>query len=98
MKPIMPNSRWMYELLLNVYPRELRSRFATDMVEVFEDFLAEAALERGAVGIVSLWCTAVWELVSIGVPSRLKSTGVIAGTLSFLVSTAIAWVFFHAVG
>ncbi len=98
MKPIMPNSRWMYELLLHVYPRELRSRFGADMVEVFEDLLTEATREGGAVGIASLWCTAVWELVSIGVPSRVKSTGVIAGTLSFLVSTAIAWVFFHAVG
>ncbi len=91
-------SGWTYRCLLIAYPRELRRRFGADMIEVFEDQLYEAALQGGRSGIVSLWRTALWELASVAVPLRLESSMVIAGALSFLVSSAIAWVFFRSVG
>ncbi len=98
MELIIRWSGWVYGCLLIAYPRKLRRRFARDMVEVFEDQLYEAAMQRNRSGIVSLWRTALWELASVGVPSRLESTTVIAGVVSFLVSSTIAWVFFRSVG
>jgi hypothetical protein len=68
------------------------------MVEVFLDLLRAAIVERGASGVVDLWCTALWELVSVGVPSRLKTGTIVAGALSLAVSSFIAWIFFRAVG
>lgn len=43
---------WVYCRLLIFYPRELREKFGTEMVEIFEDLLCEAAgPQRGGVGI-----------------------------------------------
>jgi hypothetical protein len=98
MERIVRWSGWIYGYLLIAYPRELRRRFGANMVEVFEDQLYEAGVQRGRLGIVSLWRTALWELASVAIPSRLESTTVIAGTVSFLVSSAIAWIFFRSVG
>jgi hypothetical protein len=95
---IVRMSGLLYGFLLNVYPAELRRRFATDMVEVFEDLLSDAHSERGAVGIASTWGHALWEFASVGLLSRLSSSAVIAAALSFVVASAIAWVFFRAVG
>jgi hypothetical protein len=93
--------RWsgrIYGCLLVLYPRELRCRFGADMAEVFEDALRATMVERGASGVADLWYTALWELASVGLPSRLKTNTIVAGTLSFAVSSLIAWIFFRAVG
>jgi hypothetical protein len=88
----------IYRWLLVFYPAELRCRFGADMVEVFEDLIEDAVVERGATGIVWLWSTVLCEFVTVGLPSRLSTGAVIAVTLSFAVSSVIAWVFFRAVG
>ncbi len=88
----------MYRWLSYLYPRELRGRFGVSMVEVFEDQLAEERQRRGISGIVSVWSTALWEVASVGMLARLNSTEMIAGTLSLLVSSLIAWIFFRTVG
>jgi hypothetical protein len=88
----------IYRWLLLLYPAELRCRFGVDMVEVFEDLISDAVVERGVLGIVWLWSTVFWEFVSVGLPSPLTTSAVIAATLSFTVSSVIAWVFFRAVG
>jgi hypothetical protein len=75
-------SSWIYGCLLIAYPRELRRRFGADVIEVFEEQLCEAAMQCGRSGIVSLWCTALWELASVAA-SRLESTTVIAGPCRF---------------
>jgi hypothetical protein len=93
--------RWsvrIYRHLLILYPHELRCRFGAEMAEVFEDLLCAGMVERGAAGGAALWCTALWEFASVGIPSRLKASAILAGTLSFAVSSVIAWVFFRAVG
>jgi hypothetical protein len=95
---IIHASVWAYRRLLNVYPRELRARFATDMTEVFEDLLHDAAAQRGVLGIVELWRTAFVEFATVAVPARLEPNVVIASGLSFVVSSLITWVFLHAVG
>jgi hypothetical protein len=98
METVMRWSARIYGYLLVLYPRDLRCRFGADMAEVFEDVLRAATAERGGSGVVDLWCTALWELASVGVPSRLKTDKIVAGTLSFAVSSFIAWFFFRAVG
>ena len=90
-------SCWVYCRLLIFYPRELREKFSTEMVEIFEDLLCEAAAPQRS-GIALVWRTALWELISVGLVSRLQSTAVIAGILSMIVSSLIAWEFFRAVG
>jgi hypothetical protein len=93
--------RWsvrIYGCLLVLYPRELRCRFGADMVEVFEDVLRAAMVERGGSGVVDLWGTALWELTSVGVRSRLETATIVVVTASFAVSSFIAWIFFRAVG
>ena len=98
MEPVVRVSVWIYRSLLGVYPRDLRTRFSADMAEVFEDLLRDAAEQRGAVGIVDSWRTAFLELVTVAVPAHLKPNVIIAGGLSFVVSSLITWVFLHAVG
>jgi hypothetical protein len=95
---ILRSSAWLYSILLVLYPHDLRARFGPDMLELFENQLNDALKTRGTVGIVRPWFTAVGELLDVAVPARLTSTGAIAGALSFLVSSGIAWVFFRAVG
>lgn len=98
MQRIIHTSVWVYRRLLSVYPPELRARFATDMAEVFEDLLHDAAAQRGAAGIVELWRYASVEFATVAVPARLRPNLIIAASLSFVVSSLITWVFLHAVG
>jgi hypothetical protein len=39
--------------------------------------------------MLSLWCTALWELLSVAAPARLQSPTLIASTVSFLASSAM---------
>jgi hypothetical protein len=61
-------SSWIYRGLLLFYPCELREDFGDEMTEAFTEDLARA---RGALGIASVWCCALSELVTIAVPRRL---------------------------
>lgn len=98
MERIIHASVWAYRNLLRVYPRELRARFAADMAEVFEDLLHDAAEQGGVAGIVELWRDACVEFVAVALPARLKPDMIMAGGLSFVVSSLITWIFLHAVG
>jgi hypothetical protein len=98
MKRLVRVSVWVYRRLLPVYPRELRGRFGQDTAEVFEDLLCEAVEQTGAREIAALWCSALVELGSVAIPSRVKPNVVITGGLSFVVSSLITWVFLPAAG
>jgi hypothetical protein len=93
---IIRGSRMAYSGLLMCYPRELRRRFGAEMTDLFETVLREAVVERGAAGIASSWGLALWELLTVAVPLRLTSNAVIAGALSFLVSSTLFLLFFQA--
>jgi hypothetical protein len=98
MAKLIKFSCWIYCRLLIFYPRELRDRFSGEMVEIFEDLLWQAAPRGAAIGMAPVWRTALWELFSVGIVLRLWSTEVIAGVLSLIISSLIAWQFFRAVG
>ena len=87
-----------YRQLLFVYPRDLRARFATDMLEVFEDLLQESQAQRGPAGALAVWATAGRELLAIAMPLRLHNTRWAAAAISLLISSFIAWIFFRSVG
>lgn len=90
-------SRCLYQHLLICYPSELRSRFGTEMADVFEDLLCEAVAERGVSGVLSSWRTALWELLTIAGPRRFNETTLMACALSFVISSALFLAFFRAV-
>jgi len=94
---IARTSRIIYGGLLMFYPPALRRKFGEEMVDVFVATLCDATVERRAVGIFSLWRSALWELLTVALPSRFASNAVMAGALSFLASAALFLVFFRAV-
>lgn len=91
-------STFAYAQLLIFYPRELRQKFGAHMVELFEDLLRELPPHRPTAAFLRLWRTALWELASVGIVSRLQETALIAAAASILLSSLLAWFFFRAVG
>jgi hypothetical protein len=89
-------SRLVYANLIFLYPSDLRCRFGVEMTDVFEELMRAATMRRGLLGIVSLWRSVLWELLTIAAPSRLTSSSLMAGALSFLASSALFLVFFSA--
>jgi len=84
----------IYSGLLVFYPLELRAKFGEEMLEVFVTLLRN---KHSAVEVFSVWRSALWELLTVALPSRLASNAVMAGVLSFLASAALFLVFFRAV-
>lgn len=97
----MPNiarlSSLVYRRLLIFYPYEFRSKFGTEMVEVFEEAMRDVVLQRGSAGAVFLWVSALWELISTSAPFWLQDPTLMAGTLSLVASTALFLALFRAV-
>jgi len=98
----MPNlirlSCFLYSRLLIFYPRELRQKFGTHMVEIFEDLLLELPPRCTFAAFLSLWRIAFWELATVGVVSRLQETAYIAAAASILLSSLLMWSFFRVMG
>lgn len=90
-------SRVVYAGLLIFYPTDLRRKFGAEMADVFEVVMRDAIVERGLAGMFSPWRSALWELLTVAVPSRLASNVVMAGMISFLASSLLVLAFFRAV-
>jgi hypothetical protein len=90
-------SRSTYTALLYFYPRELRQEFGGEMAELFTALLCDAIADRGPVGIIPPWRSALAELFTVAVPLRLASNAVMAAAISFLASSALVLLFFRAV-
>jgi hypothetical protein len=87
----------LYGVLLFAYPREFRLRFGREMAATFSDQIWDEWNQSGLAGIGRVWRGALWELFSIAMPLRMRSTIVVAATLSFLGSSALSLAFFRAV-
>jgi hypothetical protein len=59
--------------------------------------MRDAIIERGPMATISLWQSALWELLTVALPLRLASNAVMAGAISFLASLALFLVLFRAV-
>lgn len=74
----------LYRLLLLAYPRDFRLRFGTEMAIAFLEQIRAGRDSDGFIGVVRVWLGAVGELFSVAVPLQLRSTIVLAMSLSFL--------------
>jgi hypothetical protein len=79
----------LYRVLLFAYPREFRLRFGAEMASTFLEQIRAGRNRNGFPGIVRVWLGAVAELFSVAMPLQLRSTIVLAMSLSFLWSLAL---------
>jgi len=98
MQPVTRISLLIYGCSVWLYPSELRKRFGAEMLDVFAELVAQTLAQRGPRGVASLWWITLTESVTVGLSSRLHSTLVIAGVVSFSIASLIAWFFFRSVG
>ena len=54
-------SRELYRVLVKLYPAPLQRHFAAEMVDVFEEQLAEAWTETGVLGLIRVWSYVIAE-------------------------------------
>ena len=85
-----------YSILLTVYPRDLRRRFADEMTDVFDQQLQGAWDESGFAGLARVWMHAVWELLFVALPAQIGRPIVIVPTLSLIGNSAIFLVLMRA--
>jgi hypothetical protein len=78
-----------YGVLLTLYPRELRIRFAEEMTEVFEQQLQDAWDESGFVGLVQVWLCTIRELLCVALPTQIGQPIVVVPTLSLISNSAM---------
>jgi hypothetical protein len=68
---ILDLSHQAYESSLIVYPRDLRSDFGNEMIEVFDEQAWEAYSRRGFSGLLRVWFSATREIITVAFPGRL---------------------------
>jgi len=78
-----------YGVLLILYPRELRFRFAEEMTDVFEQQVQEAWNDGGLTGLVGVWLCALRELLCVALPARLGQPVIVAPALSLIGNSAM---------
>ncbi len=85
-----------YSVLLTMYPRELRRRFAEEMTDVFDQQLQGAWDESGFAGMARVWLDAIGELLFVALPAQIGQPIVIVPTLSLIGNSAIFLVLMRA--
>ena len=85
-----------YSVLLTIYPRELRRRFAEEMTDVFDQQLQGAWDESGFAGLARVWLDAIGELLFVALPAQIGQPIVIVPTLSLIGNSAIFLVLMRA--
>jgi len=77
-----------YERFLILYPRDVRSDFGSEMIDVFNEQLTEAYSRSGFAGLLRVWCRAMLEFVTVALPGRLAGRAVptlaVMATLAFM--------------
>lgn len=68
---VLDISRKVYETSLALYPEDLREEFGDEMVEVFEEQVADAYEEKGVRGVVGVWICAAREFLKIAMASQI---------------------------
>jgi hypothetical protein len=75
-------SHALYRGLLVLYPYELRSRFGPEMSDVFRQQSRDAWARGGLRALLHVWSLALVELLTLALPARVCSAGVIVPVLS----------------
>jgi hypothetical protein len=98
MTTVIAASCRLYRVFLFAYPPRLRDEFGFDMMSAFEQQLADAARDGGAIEVFRVWWRALWEMTHIGVLSRLAPASCSIAALSLVSSSALFLLFFWAAG
>jgi hypothetical protein len=80
---------WCYRASLRLYPSELRGAYGTEMADAFEEILNAEWTARGLRGVASAGWGAICELVTIAIPGRLASEGMILIGLSLAMNLGV---------
>ena len=86
----------LYRMLLFAYPADFRSRFGAEMVTTFSDLICDELEHNGLSGVARVWRSAIGEVFSAAVPLQLKSSIVVAMSLSLPSSFALFMAIFYA--
>ena len=89
MPAILYISCLLYRWMLALYPPALRSRFASEMADVFEQQIWEAWQCRKYRGVAGVWSRALEELVLIALPARLNPALLRTCAISLLSTMAV---------
>jgi hypothetical protein len=85
---ILNVSHKIYERSLFLYCTDVRGEFGGEMIEVFDEQLAEAYARRGITGLLRVWFSATQDLVTVALPGRLAAHGIpilaVTATLAFM--------------
>jgi hypothetical protein len=68
---ILDASHKVYAWSLMIYPSDLRGDFGSEMMEVFDEQLAEAYFRSGYAGLLGVWFGATREFITVALPARL---------------------------
>ena len=89
MIPVLQISCRLYEWMLVLYPPALRSRFANEMADVFEQQISKA-WQRGQLrGVAGVWSCALEELILVALPARLNPALLRTCAISLLSTMAV---------
>ena len=86
----------LYKLLLFTYPRGFRQRFRCEMVSTFSELICGEWEQKGVLGVVRVWRSALGEVFSVAVPLHLESPIVVTASLALLSSFTLFIAVFHA--
>ena len=85
-----PIVRAAYRVLLVFYPSDLRQQFGDEMAQVFAEQIQAEWSRRRVMGTARVGLTAIWEVISIALPLRLKRRLAMRGqTLVATVATVV---------
>ena len=80
-------SSQLFRFTVGLYPPELRERFGDEMELVLEEMLRDAWRDSGFLGAMRVWRSALVELLTVALPSRLAPVAVPA----LAMATALVW-------
>jgi|SRR6185312_9770022 len=89
-------SRLLYDVLLLAYPHDFRQRFGAEMAMTFSEQVQDEWRRNSLAGIVRVWRSALWELISLAVPLQCQRSIVVAILLSTIGSSALFLAIFRA--
>jgi hypothetical protein len=98
MSKAVNSSRQLYSVLVKLYPERLQRSFATEMLDVFEEQLAEAWAKEGVFGLVQVWSRVIAEIIQGPAPLRLLQTLTSVPAISLMSSSVLFLLFFWAGG
>lgn len=77
----------LYELLLPIFPPDLRAGFQDAMIRTFEEQLESAWRGRSLTGVASAWKNVMTDLLDIALPYRARAA--VVPVLTLLTSSGL---------